>query len=143
MGRNGAIRTSVLMMQERLERMATEARENMETARTRQKTWYDKGAHKRSFQPGDQVLVPLPTSSSKLTAQWQGLYSTVKQMGKVNYLLMMYNRRKETAVFHVNMLQKWHTPTSTNSTPWRHLMSRKIFPFGMMAKAGQHKWAVN
>ena len=34
----------VLMMRERLERMAAEARNNMQIARTKQKTWYDKGA---------------------------------------------------------------------------------------------------
>ena len=56
---------------------------------------------------------PVPISSSKLTAQWQGPYSVVKRIGKANYLLKMYNRRKKTAVFHVNMLQQWHTPTST------------------------------
>ena len=103
----------VSLMRERLERMAAEARENMETASGRQKSWYDRGARERTFQPGDQVLVLLPTSSSKLTAQWQGPYSVVKQVGKVNYLLKMHGRKKKSGIYHVNMLQKWHTVTAT------------------------------
>lgn len=90
--------------------MATEVHENM---RTRQNTRYDKGAHERPFHPGDHVLVLLPTSSSKLIAQWQGLYDIIKRIGKVNYQHKMYDRRKKTAVFHVNMLQKWHTRKAT------------------------------
>ena len=96
----------VLMMRDRLETMSMEARKNKETAKIQQKTWYDKGARERSFQPGDQVLVLLPTTAAKLTAQWQGPYTVVEQVGKVNYKLKMPDRRKKTAIFHVNMLQK-------------------------------------
>ena len=59
------------------------------------------------------MLVLLPSSSSKLMAQWQGPYSVIKKVGKVNYQLRMHDRRKKPAVFHVNMLQRWFTPTST------------------------------
>ena len=34
---------------------------------------------------GSKVLVLLPTSMSKLKAQWQGPYSVVAQKGRVNY----------------------------------------------------------
>ena len=101
------------MMRDRLEAMSTEARKNKERAKIQQKTWYDKGARERSFQPGDEVLVLLPTTAAKLTAQWQGPYTVVEQVGKVNYKLKMPDRRKKTAVFHVNMLQKWHTQIET------------------------------
>ena len=59
------------------------------------------------------MLVLLPTSSSKLTAQCQGPYSVVKQVGKVNYLLKVHGRKKKSGIYHVNMLQKWHTVTAT------------------------------
>ena len=59
------------------------------------------------------MLVLLPTESSKLTAQWQGLYKVLERIGKVNYRIRMEDRRKKQAVFHINMLHRWHTPTST------------------------------
>ena len=38
----------------------------------------------REFQPGDQVLVLLPTSTSKSLAQWQDPYKVVKCVGEVD-----------------------------------------------------------
>ena len=70
----------VVMMRERLERMAAEARNNLEMSRSKQNTWYDRGEREISFQPGDEVLVLLPTSSSKLTAQRQGPYRVTKKV---------------------------------------------------------------
>ena len=63
----------VLMMRERLEAISAEARNNSQSAKARQKMWYDKIAREHTFQQGDKVLVLLPTSSSKLDAQWQVL----------------------------------------------------------------------
>ncbi len=56
----------------------------------------------------------LPTTSSKLTARWQGPYEILRSIGKVNYLVNLHDRRKSKRVFHVNMLREWHAPTSTN-----------------------------
>ena len=68
----------IMLMRERLERMGEEARGNLQEASTRQKAWYDREARDCSFQPGEEVLVLLPTTAAKLTAQWQGPYSIVK-----------------------------------------------------------------
>ncbi len=103
----------VMLMRERLEKMASLVQMNVSRAQSRQKRWYDRTARQRLFQPGEQVLVLLPTSTSKLTAQWQGPYQIVKAMGRVNYQVDMRDRRKRHRVFHVNMLRKWHVPTST------------------------------
>ena len=103
----------VLLMRERLEKMATLVQTNVAKAQRQQKCWYDKKARQRAFQPGEQALVLLPTSTSKLTAQWQGPYQIVRAVGRVNYLVDMYDKRKRKRVFHVNMLRKWHVPTST------------------------------
>ena len=64
---------------------------------------------KSSFATG----VLLPTSTCKLTAQWQGPYQIVKPVGQVNYMVDMQNRRKQYRTFHVNMLRKWHTAVVT------------------------------
>ena len=37
----------------------------------------------------------------------------MERVGKVNYRIRMPDRRKKQAVFHVNMLRKWHTPAAT------------------------------
>jgi hypothetical protein len=65
-----------------------------------------------SFNPSDQVLVLLPTSASKLSAQWQGPYRIIERRGKVNYLVHMEDHKKKRRVFHVNMLRQWHPPVS-------------------------------
>ena len=64
----------VMLMRDRMSAMSDHVQENLKSAGVRQKKWYDKNARDRSFHAGEQVLVLLPTSSSKLTAQWQGPY---------------------------------------------------------------------
>ena len=104
----------VLMMRDRLESMAAEANKKEEIAKLKQKMWYDKEARECSLDPGDKVLVLLPTSSSKLEAQWQGPYTVEERVGKVNYRISTPGHWKKTVVYHINMLQKWHMPVETN-----------------------------
>ena len=68
----------VLLMRERMEKMASLVQKNVKQAQTQQKHWYDQTAQQREFVMGDQVLLLLPTSTSKLMAQWQGPYQIVK-----------------------------------------------------------------
>ena len=63
---------------------------------------------------GENVLVLLPTSSSKLLAKWQGPYSVLRKLGAVTYEVDMFDRAKRKRVFHINILRKWHPPTVTN-----------------------------
>ena len=102
----------VLLMREKMEKMADLVQENLQKAKHRQKTRYDRNARERFFHPGDYVLVRMPTSPSKLAAQWQGPYRIVGAVGKVNYRVYMHDRRKRERIFHVNMLQKWHSPSA-------------------------------
>ena len=84
--------------------------ENLSRAQRQQKEWYDRNARSREFQPGDQVLVLLPTSTNKLLAQWQGPYEVVRRCGSVDYEVKMSDRRKQKRIFHVNMLRQWYSP---------------------------------
>lgn len=81
--------------------------QNMEESQAAQKRWYDKKAREMNLKTGDKVLVLLPTSTHKLLAQWQGPYIVRKRIGKVNYEVVMPERRKPHVVFHANMLKKW------------------------------------
>ena len=94
--------------------MAEVVQDNSQKAQTRQKAWYDRTARHRKLKEGDQVLVFLPTSTSKLLARWQGPYPVINAVGSVNYLIDMYDRRKRRRVFHVNMLKEWHMPSGVS-----------------------------
>ena len=102
----------IMMMRERLEKMSGLVQENLEGAQRKQKTWYDQMARKRTLSPGERVLVLLPTSTSKLLAQWHGPYEVLCQVGSVNYLIAMPERWKKKGVFHINMLKKWKEEAS-------------------------------
>ena len=75
-----AVISYLMLMRERLERMTQLAQTNASQAQQGQKTWYDNHARFRSFEPGDKVLVLLPTDTSKFLAQWKGPYHVVKQI---------------------------------------------------------------
>ena len=98
----------ILSIRDKLSKMSELAKENLSTAQKKQKQWYDQRARCRQLDVGDHVLVLLPTSSSKLLAQWQRPYTVSRRMGAVNYLVNMNDRKKSQRVFHVNMLRKYH-----------------------------------
>ena len=100
----------VLSVREKLDKMAELVEENLKEAQHTQKRWYDQHARERKFQAGDQVLVLLPSSTSKLLAQWQGPYEVVRQVNKVNYCIRMHDKRKKLKTFHINLLKEWNAP---------------------------------
>ena len=106
----------ILDMQEKLAKLREVVQENLEEAQSVQKAWYDRHAREREFQPGKQVLILLPTSTSKLLAEWQGPYPVEKRVGKVCYQISMPDRRKQKKLFHINMLRKWHPPSAVSFT---------------------------
>ena len=116
----------ILLRRERLAHMTELVQKNLSKAQTRQKNSYDRGTHERQFATGDQVLVLLPTTTSKLTARWQGPYEVVKPVGKVNYLVDLYDRRRRKRVLHVNMLKEWKTPTSSSYSALEELPEDEI-----------------
>ena len=108
-----SVLSHVLAMQEKLAHMTELVETNLKQAQQQQKRWYDRTAVEREFQTGDQVLVLLPTETSKLLARWQGPYQVLRRVGKVDYLVDMHDKRKRKQVLHINMLRKWHMPTVT------------------------------
>ena len=100
----------ILAVREKLANAAELVNDNSTRAKARQKQWYDRNARSREFQPDDQVLVLLPTSTSKFLAQWRGPYRVIRRIGQVDYEVDMGDHRKRLRVFHVNMLKKWHVP---------------------------------
>ena len=61
----------VIELRERLEQTCQLARENLEKAQFKLKTYYDKGARLPNFDIGEKVFLLLPTESNKLLLQWK------------------------------------------------------------------------
>lgn len=77
--------------------MSKLAQGNTAWAKAQQKVWYNSTAQDCEYQPGEQVLVLLPTLSSKLLAQWQEPYPVVRQLGLVNYEVDIGGLKKTAA----------------------------------------------
>ena len=66
------------------------------------------------IQPGEHVLVLLPTLTHKLLAKWQAPYPARHRVSPVMYKVDMFDKQKCHQVFHVNMLRKCLAPTALN-----------------------------
>ena len=88
----------ITLMRDRMDKMTQEVHRNMSASHRKQKQWYDRHTRERTLQPGDQVLILLPSASSKLLAQWQDPYEVLEQCGKVNYRVRLHDRKKKDRV---------------------------------------------
>ncbi|KAL1282699.1 hypothetical protein QQF64_001502 [Cirrhinus molitorella] len=97
----------VKQMRDRLDRVMPLVREHLTKAQQAQQCQYNRAAQPREFQPGDRVMVLVPTAACKFLATWQGPYTVLEKIGPVNYHLRQTGRRRETQLYHVNLLKKW------------------------------------
>ena len=95
----------LLETRERIKQCSELARVSEQKAKQRQKVYYDVKSRNRSLDVGQKVHVLLPSSSSKLLAQWKGPYEVVEKVGPVDYRIRI--RKGKEKVFHVNMLKQW------------------------------------
>ncbi|KYO24326.1 hypothetical protein Y1Q_0004349 [Alligator mississippiensis] len=96
-------------LQDRIQKDQRITRHNVREAQEWQETHYNRRAKHRTFQPGDQVLVSIPTTASKQLAMWQGPFTVIRQAGPVDYEVSKPGHRREQ-VYHVNRLKEWKTP---------------------------------
>nr|XP_033931158.1 uncharacterized protein LOC117439355 [Pseudochaenichthys georgianus] len=94
-------------MRDRLEKMSQLAQSHMAVAQQQQKSWYDRSARQRSFNPGQKVLVLLPSDNSKLLAKWQGPFEIKKQLGPTTYEVSTPGKPRSSRVLHINLLKEW------------------------------------
>ncbi|KAI4887612.1 hypothetical protein NFI96_008963 [Prochilodus magdalenae] len=87
----------------------------MQKAQEHQKHWYDRAARKRVLQPGQKVLLLLPTSDTGLLAKWQSPYEVHKKTGDTTYELYLPDRKKKFQNFHINVLRPWNEPDTKSS----------------------------
>ncbi len=82
-------------------------REHLTRAQQAQQRHYNRAAQPREFQPGDLVLVLVPTAACKFLAKWQGPYTVTEKVGPVTYRVRQPGRRKEEQIYHINLLKQW------------------------------------
>ncbi|XP_048843940.1 uncharacterized protein LOC125715915 isoform X2 [Brienomyrus brachyistius] len=99
----------VSQFRERLYKARLAAAEALSSAQGKMKSWYDKKAVPRSFNPGDKVLVLLPTAGSALSARFCGPYQVDRKVNDTDYVLKTPDRKRKTRLCHLNMLKSFHS----------------------------------
>ena len=92
-------------LQRKIQTALNSAQDNVSTAQKRMKDHYDKKTTERQLEPGDLVMVLLPTSSNKLLTTWGGPHKISRRLTNNNYEIDM-GRRK--AILHINNLRKYY-----------------------------------
>lgn len=80
-------------MRERIDRVMPLVREHLTKAQQAQQRHYNRAAQPLEFQPGDHVMVLVPTAACKFLATWQGPYTVMEQVGPVTYRVRQPGRR--------------------------------------------------
>lgn len=76
-------------LRERLLNLSSWAQENLKQAQTMQRKSYNKKVKPKEFQPGEEVLLLLPTSETKLWSKWRGPYKVIRRVTSVDYEINM------------------------------------------------------
>ncbi|XP_061882697.1 uncharacterized protein LOC133633908 isoform X2 [Entelurus aequoreus] len=97
----------VMDLRVKLHKLGHLSHNNLLQAQKRQESLYNRGTHLRNFLPGEKVFVLLPTSSSKLLAEWQGPFVVSRQIGDVDYEVRRCGRGLATQIYHLNLLKRW------------------------------------
>ena len=91
----------ILKTREMLTRMSDIAHKTEHNSKKKQKLYYDRMQITRKLIPGQKVSVLLPTSTSKLLADWIH-YEVIRQVSPVDYEIQLNRKVKKS--FHINML---------------------------------------
>ena len=92
----------VFELREKLEDTLKLAHSELEKAQQKGKHYYDRKSKVRKFQPGEKVLVLLPTDHNKLLMQWKGPFEVSSVVGLNDYKVKVKGKEK---VYHANLLK--------------------------------------
>ena len=95
----------VVDVRTQLAEAASTVKRNVTRAQLKQKQYFDRSAKDRSLEVGDSVLVLLPSSTSKLEAQWQGPFLVSRKLSHVDFEVEISDQAKK--VYHINLLRKY------------------------------------
>ena len=133
----------VLDLQNRLEETCEMAREELQKSQTKYASYYNRKARDRSLQPGDNVLIMLPTDSNKLLLRWKGPFKVVQKVSPYDYKIDMNGKSK---MFHINMLKKYLSPNNVASTTLvldTESSSNNIFQVAASADIGEDEESID
>ena len=129
----------IMKVREQMEQAREIVEKNLQQSQNAQKEWYDRKTRELKLHEG---LVLLPTSTHKLRARWHGPYTVKRVLGRVNYEVVLPERRQPNVVFHVNMLKCWHEsqPAGDQTTSiWRRRpIKPMISPPGEILRTSKH-----
>ena len=94
----------VFELREKLEETLKLAHSQLQKAQDKGKHYYDRKTRVRKFQPGEKVLVLLPTDHNKLLMQWKGPFEVSSVVGLNDYRVKVKGKEK---VYHANLLKKY------------------------------------
>ena len=94
----------VFELREKLEETLKLAHSQLQKAQDKGKHYYDRKTSVRKFQPGEKVLVLLPTDHNKLLMPWKGPFEVSSAVGLNNYRVKVEGKEK---VYHANLLKKY------------------------------------
>ncbi|KAL0153620.1 hypothetical protein M9458_051100, partial [Cirrhinus mrigala] len=97
----------VSAFRERLHKACEIAKSHLAPVQSKMKLRHDKTCIKRSFQPGELVLVLLPVPGSALQAKFQGPCAVEKKLTDTDYVILTPDRKKKSTVCHFNMLKAY------------------------------------
>lgn len=95
----------VIDLKNRLQETCHLAQENLQRAEDKHKQSFDEHAKPRRFDPGDKVLLLLPTDSNTLRMQWKASFEVLKRSGEADYVIQFLHQGK---TFHANMLKRYY-----------------------------------
>ena len=93
----------VVDLRDRIEQTCQLAHEHLQKATNKNKYYYNAKARAKNLNPGDLVLLLLPTDHNKLLLQWKGPFSVLAKLGQVDYRIDLGEGRTKT--FHANLLK--------------------------------------
>ncbi|XP_069138991.1 uncharacterized protein [Argopecten irradians] len=102
----------VVDLRERLEETCKLAQEQLSSAKVRQAKYYNRKAKVRTMEPGQRVLVLLPTKRNKLLMQWRGPFVITERKGSMDYAVNVDGKVK---TLHANMLRLYVDRTDSGS----------------------------
>ncbi|KAL9958151.1 hypothetical protein ACROYT_G035126 [Oculina patagonica] len=94
----------VFELREKLEDTLNLAHSELQKSQQKGKHYYDRKTKVRKFQPGDKVLVLLPTDHNKLLMQWKGPFEVSAVVGLNDYKVKVKGKER---VYHANLLKKY------------------------------------
>ncbi|XP_033728194.1 uncharacterized protein LOC117317492 [Pecten maximus] len=103
----------VVDLKERLEETCKLAQEQLKSAKSRQAKYYNRKAKDVIMEPGQKVLILLPTKRNKLLMQWRGPYTIEERRGTMDYRVNVDGKVK---TLHANLLRRYVERVNTQSS---------------------------